>query len=162
MKWFSPLLILFSLVFACNEPAATDAAADDQKRDTVDYKAAIEEQNKVFEDAVLKGDSAAIANLYHSNANVYPPNMERIDGKGMASMSAGMTKMGVKKFNLDTKELFEGDEVVTEVGTYEMADDNKTLEKGKYVVIWKEEDGKMKLFRDIWNADNPPAPPAKK
>ena len=35
-------------------------------------------------------------------------------------------------------------------------------ETGKYVVVWKRRaDGSYRRFRDIWNADAPPAPPKK-
>jgi hypothetical protein len=37
--------------------------------------------------------------------------------------------------------------------------DGKVLDKGKYIVIWKKEDGTWKLHRDIWTTSVPPAPP---
>ena len=30
----------------------------------------------------------------------------------------------------------------------------KEIDKGKYIVLWKMEDGKWKLHRDIFNSDN--------
>ncbi len=33
--------------------------------------------------------------------------------------------------------------------------DEKELEKGKYIVLWKKEEGKWKLFRDCYNSDMP-------
>ncbi len=38
--------------------------------------------------------------------------------------------------------------------------DNKSLDKGKYVVVWKKQNGNWKMYRDIWNS-NMPAPGAK-
>jgi ketosteroid isomerase-like protein len=72
--------------------------------------------------------------------------------------------MGIKSFTLHAKEVYKGDDVVTEVGSYEMGDGNKTVDEGKYIVIWKKDGDKWKLYRDIWNSDNPPppAPPASK
>jgi ketosteroid isomerase-like protein len=36
-----------------------------------------------------------------------------------------------------------------------MDKDGKQIDKGKYIVLWKKEDGKWKLFRDCYNSDLP-------
>jgi len=36
-----------------------------------------------------------------------------------------------------------------------MGEDGEQLDKGKYIVLWKMEDGKWKLFRDCYNSDLP-------
>jgi ketosteroid isomerase-like protein len=33
------------------------------------------------------------------------------------------------------------------------AADNKSLDKGKYVAVWKKENGTWKMYRDIWNSN---------
>jgi ketosteroid isomerase-like protein len=33
----------------------------------------------------------------------------------------------------------------------------KVVDRGKYIVIWKREQGQWKLHRDIWNTSMPPA-----
>lgn len=164
MKHLTPLLLLLTMLIACNDQPKMDAApaSDETKKDTVDYKAVINETNKVFTQAAIKGDSAAVASVYHSDAEIFPPNMQKMRRDGMASAMAGFGKMGITNFNLDTKELFHGDDTFTEVGTYEMGDGKKTVDKGKYIVVWKKEGDKWKLYRDIWNSDNTPAPTSKK
>ena len=53
--------------------------------------------------------------------------------------------------------------MVSEVGSYSMTDKSgKEIDKGKYIVLWKMEDGKWKLHRDIFNSDMPPMAPTKK
>ncbi len=39
-----------------------------------------------------------------------------------------------------------------------MGDGSKNVDKGKYIVVWKKENGDWKVWRDIWNSDNPPPP----
>jgi ketosteroid isomerase-like protein len=41
--------------------------------------------------------------------------------------------------------------------------DGKEIDRGKALELWKMEDGKWKLFRDIFNSDLPcmPPPPSK-
>ena len=164
MKRLFPLFLFTAFFAACNDNSGTadTTAADETKTDTVDYRAVIDATNKTFTDAAVKGDSATIVNLYHPDANIYAPNEEKMDAKTTASMMGGFAKMGITSFTLSTKEVYKGDEVVTEVGTYEMGDGKKTIDKGKYMVIWKKDGEKMKLFRDIWNSDNPYTPPPAK
>jgi ketosteroid isomerase-like protein len=163
MKRLFPLCLFAFAFVACNEKASdtTIAADSTEKKESVDYKAVINETNKQFTSAALKGDSAAFVSLYHPDAQIFPPNGEMVIPRQMGSMMAGFQKMGVTSFDLQTKEIFEGDDdVVTEVGTYTMSDGKKFNDKGKYIVVWKKDGDKWKLYRDIWNSDNPPPPPA--
>ena len=166
MKPLLSITLLALLFTACGDNANNnETVADESNRDTVNYRAVIDETNKSFTEAALKGDTASFAsNIYHPDAEIYPPNEEAMGAKSASSMMATFPKMGIKSFSLNTKELYEGDDVVTEVGTYEMGDGNKTIDKGKYIVVWKKDGDKWKLFRDIWNSDNPysPPPPASK
>lgn len=164
MKPLIPLLFFTLLFAACNnESSTTETVTEEPKRDTVDYSSIIDEANKLFAASALKGDSATfVSTLYHPDANIYPPNEASMDPKQFGSMIAQFPKMGVSSFTLNTKEIFEGDETVTEVGVFEMGDGKKTFDKGRYVVIWKKDGDKWKLFRDMWNSENAPPPPASK
>ena len=47
-------------------------------------------------------------------------------------------------------------EIVTEEGELSLfASDDTLVEKGKYIVVWKKEEGKWKIFRDMFNSDLP-------
>jgi ketosteroid isomerase-like protein len=44
--------------------------------------------------------------------------------------------------------------MLAEEGEYTfMNNDNKELDRGKYIVLWKKENGEWKLFRDCYNSD---------
>jgi ketosteroid isomerase-like protein len=76
--------------------------------------------------------------------------------KGFFNMA---TKMGTKGITITTEEVMGSKEAVIEIGKYELfAENNVSVEKGKFIVIWKEENGKWKMHRDIWNSDTPPPP----
>jgi ketosteroid isomerase-like protein len=65
--------------------------------------------------------------------------------------------MGVINVSLTTEEVMGGPEVVIETGTYELSGiANKSLDKGKFVVAWKKEDGKWKMQRNIFNTNKAP------
>jgi hypothetical protein len=66
-------------------------------------------------------------------------------------MSAGANKLG-----LLTTGLWGDENMLAEEGEFTfMSEDDKLLDKGKYIVLWKKEDGMWKLFRDCYNSDMP-------
>jgi ketosteroid isomerase-like protein len=71
---------------------------------------------------------------------------------------SGGYKMGIRNVKLTTTEVMGGKDAVVETGTYEILGDKASLDKGKFIVVWKEENGKWKMHRDIWNTDMPAAP----
>lgn len=157
------LLILVSvLLFACNQPAATKESGGTFSLDSV--KAAINVANKTFEEAVAKGDSTAVAATYAKDACLMQSGMPKICGSaGIASFFGGAKKMGVGAVKLTTLDVTGGKELVAEEGNYELlGPDGKTIDKSKYIVTWKPEDGKWKIARDISNTDMAPAQPAAK
>ena len=162
MKRLFPLSFFALVVVACNDKASetpTIASEGTEKKEAVDFKKLIDETNKQFSAAALNGDSAAFVALYHPDAQILPPNGEMMNAKQMGAEMSQFKKMGITSFDLQTKEIFEGDDEVTEVGTYTMSDGKKFNDKGKYIVVWKKDGDKWKLYRDIWNSDNPPPPP---
>ena len=61
--------------------------------------------------------------------------------------------------NITTTDVWGTADFVAEEGTLSMLDKaGKEIDKGKYIALWKMEDGKWKIFRDCFNSDNPPAP----
>ena len=71
--------------------------------------------------------------------------------------------MGIRNIKLNTEEVSGGETAVVETGSYELfADNNVSIDKGKFIVLWKKENGKWKMHRDIYNSDIPlPAPAVK-
>jgi ketosteroid isomerase-like protein len=66
-------------------------------------------------------------------------------------MNAGANKLG-----LTTTGLWGDENMLAEEGEYTFMDKaDKLLDKGKYIVLWKMESGKWKLFRDCYNSDMP-------
>ncbi len=59
-----------------------------------------------------------------------------------------------------TEDVVGGLEVVAITGTCVILDSaGNKLEKGKFIVLWKQETGIWKMYRDIWNSDASPLPP---
>jgi len=156
------LYLLFSaaiLFIACSQPVGSKDQAGTFSLDSA--KAAIAAANTVFADAMAKGDSVAVAALYAKDACMMQPGMPKICGNAaITSFFAGAKKMGVGGIKINTIEVTGGKELVSEEGSFELLGlDGKTIDKGKYIVTWKQEDGKWKIARDISNTDLPPTPP---
>jgi uncharacterized protein (TIGR02246 family) len=121
----------------------------------------IERANQEFGEGVRKADAAAVGSLYTEDALLMPPNFEMIRGReGTRKFWDGAIKMGVKDAILKTVELNEKGDTVEEVGNYTLKihpeGQNPFEDKGKYVVLWKQDtDGKWRLHRDIWNSSLP-------
>lgn len=117
-------------------------------------KSEIRQSNLLFNQAFAKGDSAAMVALYHSEAKIYPPNMNTLNQRNeMGHMVTAIPGMGVKGITLTSTDVFGSGDTVVETGTYEMSDGTKAIDNGKYMVVWKKENGKYKMYRDIWNSN---------
>lgn len=128
---------------------------------TIGIRQAIGAVNAKFGEAVRKGDSAAIGALYTENAKLLPPNGEMIQGRdGIQAFWSGGIKMGIKDAILTTVEIVGTGNLVSEVGTYDLAiqpeGQGVIKDAGKYVVIWKKtaKEG-WRLLVDIWNTSRP-------
>ena len=159
MKKLYLLLFVAPFVFACNQSTPTAEAAGSFNLDSA--KAAITAANNSFSAAIAKGDSVAAAALYTKDACLMMAGMPKICGTtAITSALSGFIKMGVAGVKLTTIEVEGSKDLVAEEGSYElMSADGKTFDKGKYIVEWKQEDGKWKLHRDISSTDMPPPPP---
>ncbi|HEV8271222.1 MAG TPA: nuclear transport factor 2 family protein [Chitinophagaceae bacterium] len=170
MKQLLTVLVIFSitsLFIACSsnttEQSGTNTATEERAKsfDLASVKKVIDSTNAVFGSMISKGDSVGLASLYTSDAKFMTPNMPTASGRnGVQSAFAGLfAAMGTPGLTLTANEVWGTEELVTEVGSYTMTDKTgKEIDKGKYIDLWKMEDGKWKIHRDIFNSDNPPAP----
>lgn len=143
-------MIRFTLVLFALAAAAAGRA---------DVRAEIEAANRAFEAAAAKGDVKALAALYTTSGQALPAGSEVVSGtEAIGKLWQGVLDSGVKGIRLKTIEVEGSDDTAHEVGQYELLDaTGKTLDRGKYVVIWKKEDGRFKLHRDIWTTSLPPS-----
>ena len=64
--------------------------------------------------------------------------------------------MGVKEARLRIVELEGHGDTAIEISTFTLLGEGRqVLDRGKYMVIWKREDGQWKLHRDIFNSSMP-------
>jgi len=153
MKKLFFIAIVATSLFACqsNTKPAFDLA---------NAKKEIEAANVILTTAINKGDSLGAAEAYTTDGKLMGNNMPSITGKAnLTSFWGGFSKAVGADVILTTSEVWGNDELITEEGVFEIKSKQGTqLDKGKYIVLWKKEDGKWKLHRDISNSDLPLAP----
>ena len=149
---------------ACNNLTGSDntiATKDSSNNADESVKAHIRKEALNWGEEVRRGDSTAMAAHYTSDAIVMPPNSQPVKGNDIVKFWGSMVRMGVKDLKLNITDISGDGDVYAETGTLELfGANNKSLDKGKYVVVWKKENGNWKMYRDIWNS-NLPAPGAK-
>ena len=150
---------------ACNSASSdsktTEATEtkDSPGFDLAKAKSAIEAENAKFMEAFKKGDSTGAAANYAQDAFILPPNGEPVAKSNIAPLWGSFIRMGVKDVKLVVDDIAGNADIISETGHYEIyAAENKMLDKGKYVVVWKPENGAWKMYRDIFNTSMPAAP----
>lgn len=115
--------------------------------------------NNDFMQALIKGDPAAVANCYTSDARFMVPNKSTIvNREAIQADFSGMVKSGAT-MQLTTIDLWGNNGSLTEEGLYTVTVKNgQQVDKGKYLALWKKENGSWKIFRECYNSDLPSRP----
>ena len=108
--------------------------------------------------AIFKsGDAAALAALYTEDGQVLPPNSDFVQGRqAVQGFWQAIMDMGIKRGRLVTGEVEDHGDTAIEVSTFALlGEGGQVLDEGRYIVMWKQEDGGWKLHRDISNSSLP-------
>lgn len=121
-------------------------------------KSEIDAALEVFASAFNNGDAATIAGLYTTNAVLLPPGAKRAEGrKNIEAFWKGGIDAGLKNLVIQIGSVEELGDTAIEVSRFSLDVPGEggamTKSMGKYIVIWKKEDGKWRLHYDIWNSD---------
>lgn len=154
---FITTITCFIVFNACNDQPETASEAK-SVFDMDSARSSISASNSRFGEALQRGDSVGLATFYTSDARVMPPNLEPISGVArITSFWGEVFRMGIRNGKLITTEIYGGEDGLTEVGNYELHDNaGKIVDRGKYIVFWKKENGAWKTHRDMWNSNVTP------
>ncbi len=155
MKYHRVALATFILTL----PVLLFVSCERAPEDTAEVRQAIEALNKQWEDAFNRGDAAAIAALYTEEARVLPPNGPTLFGKEAIQnfYQSGIDACGCD-LQLTTLEVGVARDLAYEIGEYASIrpeEGEAMRDQGKYVYIWKRENGRWKLDVDIFNSSMP-------
>ncbi|MCG2460110.1 DUF4440 domain-containing protein [Flavobacteriaceae bacterium F89] len=167
MKKTSELLNLMTLLFtvcifafvfqSCNEkPKEKEKEPKAAEFSLTTAKTEIEDANKHFMDLLAKGDSVGLANSYTTDAKVMFTGAPSVVGReNIQKLFSGIINSGVTAINLETKEVFGTADLLAEEGKVTVFVKDNAVAEEKYIILWKKEDGRWKLFRDIANSNTP-------
>jgi ketosteroid isomerase-like protein len=147
-------LVVACLVAGCgrsSDSAPTPRAAFDlaAARKTID------ENNARFTKAHVTGDIAAVDALFTKDARSLPPGAGPVIGlAAIHALTEEYVKLGIAEFT-ETTTTFDGNEdLIVDQGDYTVVyGKDRTVEKGKYLNVWKKEQGVWKIATNIWNAN---------
>lgn len=124
-------------------------------------RAAVEAANKKFMAAVAKGDAAALASLYATDAHVFPSHSDIVKGRAaIQALWESVIDSGIAAADVATLEVEASGPLAVVTGTYVMKTrDGRVADRGKYMVVWKKVGGQWLIHRDISNTSQPAAKP---
>jgi ketosteroid isomerase-like protein len=121
-------------------------------------EASVHATNRAFEAAFARGDAAAVAAVYTTTGQAFPPNWPTVvERKRLQSFWQRVMDVGFKNITLETIELQSCGDFAYEIGEATLyAEGWELMVIAKFIVIWQQEEGRWKWHRQIWNS-NPPA-----
>ena len=151
------VIIVISALLSCNSGGkgeTPNSKATSTPFDMQEAKSFIDSINLKFTDEFKNADSNALASHYSRDAEMLFANQEPIRDKEILSTWGSWIRSAIKDSTLDftfkITDLTGDNNFLIETGTFEMKDTKKTVKsKGKYVVIWKQDNGQWRLYRDI-------------
>jgi uncharacterized protein (TIGR02246 family) len=123
----------------------------------LDPRSEIEKGNRRFMEAFGRGDAAGVARLYTASAKLLPAHSDFVDGTtAIQRFWQGAMDKGLKEAVLESLEVESHGETAHEMGRYALkTGTGEVADSGKYLVVWRQEDGVWKLHRDIWTTSRP-------
>ena len=114
--------------------------------------------NATFMAAFKNGDAAGMANAYTADALLAPPHSDFVEGtEQIRRFWQGVIMLGLRDVKLETATVEPHGDLAIETGRYTLlTPDGGTVDRGKYLVVWKNDHGQWKLRRDIWTTSQPP------
>lgn len=139
------------------EPAGREGSAP---FDLAEMKKMIEDKNEQFTRAHVTGDRTVIDELFTEDARVLPPGADPVVGRAaIDELTAQYIEYGIAQFSEETTDFYGNGQLLIDQGNYVLVyGPDDTVEKGKYLNVWKYVSGEWKIYSNIWNANAPESP----
>lgn len=162
LKILLAITIVGFLTISCNNTQA-NKDIDKERIETFDINAMkkiIQENNDAFMRAHITRDTALLNSMYTKDAKVFAPNSDIISGHAtIAAINLEWVNYDIKEARETSTALYGNEEYLIDEGTYYMSfGADSIVDRGKYLNIWIQEDGKWKMFRNTWNTSLPLTP----
>ena len=150
-------LAVFLFLLSCNAQDKIEIERAASSFDIKQGEASIMQSNQNFMEAFENRDSVGVANCFTTDAKLMCSNKPSIESKeNIRRYFSNMMQTGVTKIDLHTVNIWGDSSILAEEGTYRFSGEKENqTDKGKYIVLWKQEAGNWKMYRDIWSTDLP-------
>ena len=161
--------ILLAAALGCQAAPAKDTSAE--------AKQAIDAADANWARLTAAGHADSLAELYHANGVMLPPNMPPVHGReAIRAFMTTMTSMSSPPpiLRVWAESVWASGPLAVELGRWTFAwpaaakrpPGMPAADSGKYMVRWVNENGRWLMVQDIWNSDvalpTAPAAPGKK
>ena len=143
----SIILIASIFLVSCDQKVTeNDLAAKQPDLSTLEKE--IELRLREYESHLKNGDSIALGNMYMMDAEIIPSTVGR---ENIIKAFGSMIRDSITGSSFKTTHLWGNDQLLVEEGTGTWYNTNgEAVGSGRYLLVWKKDDGKWKILRDTW------------
>ncbi len=118
----------------------------------VSLSAPIQAVSREYMESYARGDAADVARQYTHSGQLLPAHSGIVSGReAIQAYWQGTMDLGIRSISLESTEAEYLGETSFDVGRYTLfGGKGQVLDSGKYLLIWKIEDGHWHLHRYIW------------
>ncbi len=144
-------ILIASIFFTSCDQKVTKKSAETKQTDLSNLEKEIELRLREYEKYLQNGDSIALGNMYMVDAEIIPSTVGR---KNIIKGFGGMIRDSITGSSFKTTHLWGNDQLLVEDGTGTWSHANgKVVGSGRYLLVWKKDEGKWKILRDTWFPD---------
>ncbi len=117
----------------------------------------IRDKTDRFTEAHITKDTAFLNSCFTSDARVFPPNSDIVSGiAAISKLNAYWVNYGIHEFKETSISLYGTKDYLIDEGTYYLTyGEEKSMDSGKYINIWKRDGEDWKICSNIWNSSLP-------
>lgn len=156
----SAFALVAVLASACSGPTPAATRDGSVPFDLEAARRIITEQNTRFTAAHVAGGIATIDSMFTPDAKSYPPGSAAVSGvEALHDFTVEYIKSGVSEFREETTDFYGNAEYMVDAGTYIVTyGPTHVTERGKYLNVWTQVNGRWKIKANMWNTDAPAVP----
>jgi uncharacterized protein (TIGR02246 family) len=156
MRPVQVLPVVLAAAIGCQPAGAKDTSAE--------AKQAIDAANANWARLTAAGHADSLADFYHPNGVMLPPNMAPVRGReAIRTFMTAMNAPPSPTLSVRADSVWASSPLAVEVGRWHYATPAgaklppgvPATDSGKYMVRWMNENGRWSMVQDIWNSDTP-------
>ncbi len=147
MKQILIVLVISIFISSCGQKAK-EIKIENEQTDLSTLEKEIELRLREYESNLRNGDSIALGDMYMEDAEIIPSTIGR---NNIIKAFGSMIRDSITGSSFKTTKLWGNEQLLVEDGTGTWYHANGTaVGSGRYLLVWKKDDGKWKILRDTW------------